>query len=126
MRLLAAGPVVGLVLLAAAERAHADGGGRVLSPSVRHSVRCMVVLSRLDQGRDPTFRNLGLIGGMFFAGKAFGADPDLDLSAAAREEARDLSTADVKTALRECGAELQKRSKDLSGAGQALKRRDVE
>jgi len=58
---------------------------------------------------------------LFFAGKIFGRDPDIDLAAAMRAETPKLDRDAIKAVLVDCGAELKGRGEQIRAAGAELK-----
>lgn len=88
--------------------------------ALSHSMQCFIATSTLTQSDDQTVKSAGLLGANFFAGQVFGASPDVDFWALLRREARFLDTARLTELLGECGAEMERRGKEIVAAAQAL------
>jgi hypothetical protein len=91
-----------------------------LSPVIEHQLQCFLSISTLIPSTDEKTKRMGVLGSMFFAGEAFGADPKIDMTAALKQEAAKLDDARVKELLPKCGAEMNARGEQINAAGRAL------
>jgi hypothetical protein len=91
-----------------------------LSPAIEHQIQCFLSISTLIPSTDEQTKRMGVLGSMFFAGEAFGADPKIDMTAAVRQETAKLDDAKVKQLLPKCGAEMNARGDQVNAAGKAL------
>ena len=85
-----------------------------------HALQCLIATSSLAGSGDKNAEAVGVIASMYFAGKVFGQDPTIDLTAAIKEEAAKLDGDSLRRLLVQCGAEMSERSKQMKAAGQAL------
>jgi hypothetical protein len=88
--------------------------------TVRHHVQCFVATSALIDRSEPVAKTSGLLASNFFAGQIFGAAPDIDFEAALRREVQGLDDAKYAALLKQCGAEMQNRGKQIQAAAAAL------
>jgi len=87
---------------------------------VGHDIRCFLAVSTLLDSPDKDMHEAGLAATNFFAGKIFGAAPDVDLTSAFRREADALTDTGIKSLLGECGGEMEARGDQLTRAADAL------
>jgi hypothetical protein len=90
------------------------------SAAIEHDVQCLLASAALLNADDPNAKNVGLMGAMFFGGQLFGADPDIDLTAALKSEAPKMTPDHLKVVLAACGAEMTRRGNQITAAGAAL------
>jgi hypothetical protein len=116
MRILLLAALSPLVALAPAAPALAQ----TLSDATRHDLRCFMASSLLAASTDPSLKTTGAVIAAFFAGKVFGAAPDIDLPAAMKAEAATLTPAAAKGLLMDCAAEFKTRAGQINAAGAAI------
>jgi hypothetical protein len=85
-----------------------------------HNVRCFLATAQLSGSTDKNIATIGWGASLFFAGKIYGSNPNIDLLDAARQELPAMTTEVTKALLVECGAEMQGRGNQISAAGQGL------
>jgi hypothetical protein len=110
--LAALSPLVALASLTTSAQAASQATGRDL--------RCFMASSLLATSDDPNMKTTGAIIAAFFAGKVFGAAPDINLPAAMKAEAATLTPAAAKELLMACAGEFKSRAAQISAAGQAI------
>ena len=91
-----------------------------MSAATIHNVQCFIATSTLSASSDKSQSSAGLMGAIFFAGKIFGSDPNVDLTAAVRAQSSKLTQNQINSLLAECGTEMKARGNEITAAGQAL------
>ncbi len=91
-----------------------------MSAATVHNVQCFIATSTLAASSDKSQSSAGLMAAVFFAGKIFGSDPNVDLAAAVRAQASKLTQKQVNSLLAECGSEMRSRGVEITAADQAL------
>ena len=86
---------------------------------LRNDLQCFLTTSQMQGSSDPQVRAVGMIGAMFFAGKIFGASPNIDLEAALENVARELSGG-PQPMLERCGKEMEQRGNQIQAVGRQL------
>ena len=109
--------MVGFVALAAAAPALA---AEPAPAGPAHDVRCFLALSTLADSKVASEHQTGILGAMYFAGKLFGANPNIDLTAALKAEAATVTEADMAQAFPACGDEMATRGGQMQAASAAL------
>ena len=113
-RTLLAAAALAASLAAAIPSAYAD------EAKASRSVQCILAFSAAPRGSNPQASQAVAIATNFFAGQAFGAAPDIGLTALMRREASRMTVPQIRTLLAECGSEIQKRSGQLNAAAKAV------
>ena len=92
-------------------------------PQISYYARCTIAFSSLTGGDDPALKPAGVMGTMFYAAQIFGADPDIDLTNLLVSEAKIVATNGklLGELGKQCGADMQRRGKQISEAGAAIK-----
>jgi hypothetical protein len=93
---------------------------QVQESGVKGDLQCFIANTQLQGSPDPQIRTIGMMGGMFFAGKIFGAVPDIDLEAALEKVAREVSTTTPQQTLQRCGKEMEQRGNQIQAVGRKL------
>ena len=83
----------------------------------QEDLKCFGAISQLAISDDAETKSVGMMGSVFFAGKIFGANPDIDLNAALLSVAQSLEPEDMSQLFERCGAELTRRGKQVEAAG---------
>jgi hypothetical protein len=91
----------------------------IYSPADIADARCMAVFAVMADGSEPTAKQAGVMGMIYFVGKLVGRNPTVDLEAILRSVAPDAAK-DAATYLPTCGAELQTVGHKMTVAGEAL------
>lgn len=87
---------------------------------LKGDLQCALSAAHLQGSSDPQIRAVGMMVFFFFAGKIFGAAPDIDLNAALEQVAREVRTEPPQAALRRCGKEMEQRGNELQAVGRNL------
>ncbi|WP_375289332.1 hypothetical protein [Qipengyuania sp.] len=85
--------------------------------ALQEDLKCFGAVSQLVMSDDAETKSMGMMGSVFFAGKIFGANPDIDLSAALLSVAQSLDPEEMPQLFERCGAELTRRGKQMEDAG---------
>jgi hypothetical protein len=105
-----------LILTAAPASAQSVGARR------SHAMQCLLSMSAASgAATSATARDAAKIGMLFFAAELFGMDPAIDLTATARAELPSLTRARAQTLVRQCGAEMQAKERQIAAIGTGLK-----
>lgn len=90
------------------------------TPATIHDVHCLLMAVALAGSTDPDAKAAGLSDTMYFGGKIFGAEPNIDLPAVAKVEAAKLDDQALATLHEQCGAEIRAYSDKLQAVGAAM------
>lgn len=83
-------------------------------------LECLVAVTQLTASNDEAAKSAGLLGSMFFAGKIFGAQPDIDLDQSLLQAAKRIKPEQISSLLKRCGSEMQERGDQIQAAGRFL------
>lgn len=89
-------------------------------PGLNGDLQCLLAIAQMQGSSDPLTRTIGMMGAMFFAGKIFGAAPDIELQAALEKAARGARAEPVQVTLQRCGEEMERRGDQLQALGRNL------
>jgi hypothetical protein len=92
---------------------------------LRKDVRCFVAVGMLGQQKDENVRSAAMLAAQYFLGRIDGRAPAADLEDLVAREAPTLTEAETGQLLRQCGALMEKRGKDVVGVGEKLKARGL-
>jgi hypothetical protein len=77
--------------------------------AIRADVRCVLGMSVM--GRNETYKQWGMLGVFFYAGRIEGRKPGYDLSEAIRREVRIMPAAEYQTEIQRCSTALGEKSR---------------
>jgi hypothetical protein len=105
-----------LLALIAPEAALAQGE----TPTTIHDVQCLLMAITLAGSGDPDAKAAGLSDTMYFGGKIFGAEPNIDLPSVAKTEATKLDNQALAVLQDQCGNEIKTYGTKLQAVGTAM------
>lgn len=91
----------------------------------RADVRCLVVAYHLAGNEDKEISQAGILISQYYLGRLDGRSPGLDLEAAIEAETKGMDDAQMKALLERCGAEVEKRGKDVEALGTRLEKKGI-
>lgn len=102
----------------------AAGAAQAPAPATELSdARCVAAfLVMVDEGKSDDDKQAATVGAVYFAGKLYGRNPNIDLTAALRG-AEDEVGNNLKAELTRCGAELTTMGTAMTTAGNALQKK---
>ena len=90
------------------------------SDSLSSDLECLLGASVLAASEQDDVKAGGINAALFFSGKVFARDPNIDLEAALEKQAAVTDPATLSTVLTRCGTEMKARTEELSKAGRNL------
>jgi hypothetical protein len=93
----------------------------------QHDVRCFIVASVIMGGAkdgDAKAMTAGMMAALYFAGKIYGANAEIDLLAALEAELIRMPKVDLAALRKECGEEMRVHGDEIQTAGKALQAKE--
>jgi hypothetical protein len=110
-----------IILFAAALLASAPAtAAYAQEATLEHDLQCLIVTSSLTEAEEQEAKLAGMLGSLFFMGKIFGGDPDIDINSALELAARQFDRTTATSLLQECGEEMEQRGSQVEAAGKHL------
>jgi hypothetical protein len=112
---------VPLGVMAACAALGSAAGAQPAPAYPQHDIRCFIVASTVVGGADnEKAKSAGMLAAIYFAGKIYGASPQIGLQAAIETELDKMADIDLTTVRKECGEEMRVHGNEIEGAGKAL------
>ena len=100
--------------------AAAASGVQAQPAPVERDLECLMALSALAGSDDQKTQTAAANAAMFFSGKLFGREPDIDLKARMLSGAKTFDRSTIPATLVRCGEEMKTRGSQLTDAGRYL------
>ena len=87
---------------------------------VRHDMQCYLIATDFAEGTDPTKKNSDSTTWLYFLGKLFGKNPDIDMLAVTQSKSTLITKGNYSQLKKECAKEIFSVGQKLSAAGFAI------